>query len=180
MVDGPLELETRRDIYALVRSVPGLHMRDIQRRLELSIALAEYHLRYLEEAGMLVSVEEGGYRRYYPATAVDGGPGIGARDRRVLSVLRQPVALRIALYLLTVESSTLSEVAAALERSPSGLSFHLKKLVRHGIVRRLERTEGRGYAIEDRRYITRLLLAYRPPPDMVDECAELWDSLSPV
>lgn len=179
MTEGPLELETRRDIYELVRSAPGLHMREIQRRLDLSIALVEYHLRFLEEAGVITSIAEEGYRRYYPALEGREGPAltIGAQQRRVLSLLRQVIPLRITLFLMTKESASLTEMSTELGMSPSRLSFHLKKLVGRGVVRRLARSEGRGYALVDRPGLARLLIAYRPTPDMLDEVAELWDSL---
>jgi predicted transcriptional regulator len=180
MAEEVLELETRRDIYDLVRRVPGLHMREIQRRLDLSIALAEYHLNLLEESGIVVSIVEEGYRRYFPAPGdVDGRvPGIGGQERRIVGVLRQPIALRITLLLLTREGATHSEMSDYFGVSPSRLSFHLKKLVKHGVVRKLKRGEGKGYVIQDRNRILRLLIAYRPPPDMLDECADLWGSLS--
>jgi predicted transcriptional regulator len=179
MSDDVLELETRREIYDLVRRMPGLHMREIQRQMDLSIALTEYHLNQLERAGLVASITEEGYRRYYPAR-VDGDgtvAGLSGDERRMVAVLRQPIPLRATLLLMGRESATHTEIGNGLDVSPSKLSFHMKKLVHAGVVRRLSRTEGRGYAITDRDRVLRLLIAYRPTPDLLDEVQELWEAL---
>ena len=178
MADEVLDLETRRGIYDLVRRVPGLHMRELQRQLDLSIALTEYHLRQLEEAELIVSITEEGYKRYYPTTGADGGIlALGGDDRRMVGLFRQPIPLQITLLLLNRESATNSEIADGLGISRSRLSFHLNKMIRQGLIRKLVRSEGRGYALVDRNKTLKLLIAYRPPKDLLDECTELWDSL---
>jgi predicted transcriptional regulator len=179
MSDDVLELETRREIYDLVRRMPGLHMREIQRQMDMSIALTEYHLHQLERAGLVTSITEEGYRRYYPARAERGGTvaGLSGDDRRMVAVLRQPIPLMATLFLMGRESATHTEIGESLDVSPSKLSFHMKKLVRTGLVRRLPRSEGRGYAVIDRDRVLRLLIAYRPTPDLLDEVQELWEAL---
>lgn len=178
MVNEVLELETRRDIYDLVRRIPGLHMRELQRQLDLSIALTEYHLRQLEEAELIVSIMEEGYKRYYPTTGADGGAlALGGDERRMVGLFRQSIPLRVTLFLLHRDIATNSEIADALDISRSRLSFHLNKMMRQGILRKLARSEGRGYALIDHNKTLKLLIAYRPSPDLLDECADLWDSL---
>lgn len=179
MADELLELETRRDIYDLVRREPGLHMREIQRRLDLSIALTEYHLRQLEEAGLVVSIAEEGYKRFYPTTGADGGElrSLGGDERRMLGLFRQSIPLRVTLFLLNDEPATNSHIADGLGISRSRLSFHLNKLLRQNVIRKLTRSEGRGYVLVDRARTLKLLIAHRPSPDLLDECADLWDSL---
>lgn len=176
MDDEALELETRRELYDLVRKFPGLHMREIHRELGLSIALAEYHLGVLERSGLVTSVTEEGYKRFYPAPQ-EGGRGLGGRERRMLGVLRQTIPLRITLMLLKQGRVSNKEMSERLGLTPSRLSFHLKKLMKAGVVRRLSRTEGRAYELEDPELVLRLVVAYRPPPDVLDECDDLWQEL---
>ncbi len=179
MADELLELETRRDIYDLVRREPGLHMREIQRRLDLSIALTEYHLRQLEESDLVTSIMEEGYKRFYPTTGADGGElrSLGGEERRMLGLFRQPIPLRVTLFLLNDEPATNSQIADGLGLSRSRLSFHLNKMLRQNVIRKLTRSEGRGYVLVDRGRTLKLLIAHRPSQDMLDECADLWDSL---
>ncbi len=77
-----LELETRRRIYRKVSAVPGMYFREIQRTLGLEVGETEYHLSYLERAGLLSVQLEGNRKRYFARGAVD------ERDRRLLSLLR--------------------------------------------------------------------------------------------
>ncbi|MCK4266301.1 MAG: winged helix-turn-helix transcriptional regulator [Thermoplasmata archaeon] len=178
MASEILELEIRRNIYDLVRRTPGLHMRELQRQLDLSIALTEYHLRLLEGAELIVSIMEEGYKRYYPTTGADGGKlALGGDERRMVGLFRQSIPLRVTLFLLNRDSATNSEIADGLGISRSRLSFHLNKMMRQGILRRLARSEGRGYALIDHNKILKLLIAHRPSPDLLDECADLWDTL---
>lgn len=179
MADNLLELETRRDIYDLVRREPGIHMREIQRRLDLSIALTEYHLRQLVKSGLLTSISEEGYKRFYPTTGADGGElrALGGDERRMIGLFRQSIPLRITLYLLNDEPGTNSQIADSLGVSRSRLSFHLNKMLRQNVIRKLSRSEGRGYVLVDRERTLKLLIAYRPSPDLLDECSDLWDSL---
>ena len=178
MASEVLELEIRRDIYDLVRRTPGLHMREIQRQLDLSIALTEYHLRQLEGAELILSIMEEGYKRYYPTTGADGGKlALGGDERRMVGLFRQSIPLQVTLLLLNRDNATNSEIADELGISRSRLSFHLNKMMRQGILRKLARSEGRGYALIDHNKTLKLLIAYRPSPDLLDECADLWDSL---
>lgn len=179
MSEDVLELETRREIFDLVKQVPGLHMREISRKLDMSIALVEYHLNYLEENGVISAITEGGYKRYYSKgiEGEDTGPEIGYADRRVLGVLRQRIPLQITLFLLKNKKATLTRLSEALEMSPSKLSFHLKKLTKSGIVSKLKREEGKGYKIEEERRILRLLIINKPPKDMLEEFSDLWEGL---
>lgn len=179
MADDLLELETRRDIYDLVRREPGLHMRELQRRLDLSIALTEYHLRQLERSGLVTSILEEGYKRFYPTTGADGGElkALGGDERRMIGLFRQSIPLRITLYLLNEEPATNSQIADSLGVSRSRLSFHLNKMLRQNVIRKLTRSEGRGYALVDHNRTLKLLIAHRPSADLLDECSDLWDSL---
>jgi predicted transcriptional regulator len=175
-----LELETRREIFDLIKSIPGLHMREISRKLDMSIALAEYHLNYLEETEVISAITEGGYKRYYTKDieGEDTGPDIGYSDRKVLGVLRQKIPLQITLFLLNNKQASLTGLSEELKMSPSKLSFHIKKLLKSGIVRKLKRAEGKGYVMEDERRILRLLIVNKPPKDMLEEFSELWDGLT--
>ncbi len=171
-----LELETRRELYNIVRAFPGLHMREIQRKVDMSIALTEYHLRVLVKADLVTETSEGGYKRYYPSPE-EGGKGIGAQERRMLGTLRQAIPLRVTLLLLKDGQATNKEMSKRLGLSPSRLTFHLNKLLKVGVVRRLSRSEGKGYTLEDPATTLRLLVTNRPPPDILDECTDLWEEL---
>jgi len=174
-----LELEVRKEIYDLVAAFPGLHMREIQRKLNLSISHAEYHLNFLEDAGVLTTIEDGHYKRYYISNEdiKDFWKKLGYSDKKIIGLLRQKIPLQIVLILLKQNKASHGEISKALGMSSSKMSFHLKKLVKYGLIKKLARSEGKGYTIADEKKVIRLLITHEPPKDMLDELSDLWDSL---
>ena len=108
-----LELETRRAIYNLVYTQPGLHLREIQRQLGMHVNLVEYHIHQLIASELVVSVKQGGYNRFFPAQATGSGRQVDrltSQEKRVLGMMRQPMPLRIMVYLLATGNSQHKEI----------------------------------------------------------------------
>lgn len=179
MSDEILELDTRRDLYELIMKYPGLHMREIHRQLDMPIALVEYHLNFMEKSEVVQSIEEGGYRRYYVHSdrEKDITARIGHPERMILGLLRQEIPLKIILFLLNNKQASHTVIASHLNISPSKLSYHLNKLLKYNIIKKLGRPDGKGYIIENEKDILRLLMTHKPPHDMLDEFSELWEGL---
>jgi len=114
-------VENRRRIFEAIRGSPGIHLREIVRRLALPYGTAEYHLRVLEQEEIVRAVVEDNFRRYYPAD-------FAFSDRAVLGVLRKRPTRRIAVVLLERGELTHQELAAAAGLKPSTLSYHLQRL----------------------------------------------------
>ena len=98
-----LELEIRRKLYLLILKNPGLHARKIAEIMSLQGQLVDYHLLYLERAGIVSTTKEEGYRRYFV------GGKLGVAERRRIAMLRQETPLRIVLFLLDHPDSTHKE-----------------------------------------------------------------------
>lgn len=166
-----LELDTRRKIYDLVLRNPGLHLSKIAELLKMRISLVEYHLFYLEKNGVIISSKEAGYSRYY----IKGK--IGTADKKVLSILRQKIPLKIVLYLLKNDSSLHKDMINFLNIAPSTLSYHLKKLVKIGIVSQTSFGNDKGYSIINREELIRILMQYKPY-SVIDGFADIWSDLN--
>ena len=168
-----LDLGTRRRLYQLVQSYPGLHLREAARQLETSIALVEYHVAILRESGLLREERGERYVRLYAVEASKGGPT--DTERAQLQLLRERLPLRIVLQLLDhgapLQHKTLVE---ALGLGKSKLSFHLRKLEAAGIV---AKTGDGRFDVRDRTRLLALLLEYQPTPDLREEFADVWLSL---
>ncbi len=177
-----LELETRRDIYNLVYTRPGLHLREIQRQLGMHVNLVEYHIHQLIASELVVSVHQGGYSRFFPAQAPGSDRQVDrltSQEKRVLGMMRQPMPLRIMVYLLATGNPPHKDICEHLGCAPSTLTYHMKKMVRGQIVVQTTAGEGKGYHLSDRRSVARLLMLYKPAPfDQVDAFSELWLDLS--
>src|SRR2546430_16503542 len=94
---GPMAeslLTSRERVLALVTSQPGLHLRELPRRLGLSLRSVRYHLEGLEEGERVTPHRSGRFARWFAAGAVSTGdrtlilalPSLGAQG----SVSRLP------------------------------------------------------------------------------------------
>lgn len=166
-----LELETRRKIFDLVSRNPGLHLSKIADILKMRISLVEYHLVYLERHNAIRRVKEAGYSRYY----VEGM--IGTLDKKILAILRQEVPLKIVLFILKNENAQHKEILKNVKVSASTLSYHLKKLVKCGILYVNTYGEDKGYIITDKEKLIGILVQYKPY-NLFDSFKDVWVDLS--
>ncbi len=175
MVRDPLELESRRRAYELVASAPGLHMRELARRLGMDIRTAEYHLHQLERHGLVTAIDDAGFRRFFPRTADGRGAElVDARDKPVVGILRKRVPLCVVLVLLTRDAATHGELARDAGVSPSTLSYHLGRMETLGMLART----GAAYALREPDRVARLLYAHRPTEDLIDRFLDLWEDFT--
>lgn len=168
MTQGAQEL--RRGLVRLVAAFPGLHLRELARRMELTESLAAYHLDALVGDGALTARTEGGYRRFYPA----GGAAPAERDRELMGLLRQAVPLQIVLFLLERPGATHGDVTAETGLAKSTVSYHLQKLVEANVI--APDPEQAGFRVVEPLRVSRLLIRWEPPDDVTDRFGELWRS----
>lgn len=170
----PLDLATRRRLYALVQSYPGLHIREAARQLDTSVALVEYHAAILRENGLVREERGDRYVRLYAVPVGDAKTPTEA-ERAALKVLRERLPLRVTLHLLDHDSPQQHKaICDALGLGKSKLSFHLRKLEAAGIAVKAE--DGR-FTVRDRTRLLALLLSYQPTPDLREEFGDVWLSL---
>ncbi|NOZ58601.1 MAG: winged helix-turn-helix transcriptional regulator [Euryarchaeota archaeon] len=143
-------MEARRRIYEVITSFPGLHFREIQRRTRLGNGSLKYNLGVLERRGVIESERHGRMRRYYPR-------GMARDERKLLALLHLGTVRRILIFLLAHPGARHGEITRVLRLSPSTVSWHLRKLVEHGVVR-----ESRGgYLLADSEALRRTLEVHR-------------------
>lgn len=176
MDEDVLAVKTRRDLYQYVRSNPGFHLREIARALNLSITLADYHLRFLEKNELVSWTMDGEYKRYYPRSQpgdADARPALSEAQKRILAYLRQPVPFRILAFLMEREAATHKEILEHVPVSPSTLSHHLKKMQYAGIL--TPAGERGGYRVAEPTAVARLMTSYDlATPDQVDTWIRVW------
>lgn len=176
--DGP-EGGTRRRIYALVQRHPGLHQRDIARRLGVAEGTADHHLRHLLRAGLLQRVVEAGHVRFYvtvQGTVVPEGT-VRPEDRSRLGVLRKTRPLEIVARLLMEGPLSMGLMAERMGVSGGTLTHHVDRLQSVGLVVRRQHGRERVLDLVDRDDLVRLLLAYEPPKDLVAGFQDLWEEI---
>lgn len=166
-MDELTEVKIRRKIYVLISRNPGLHTNRIAEILKISGQLADYHLIYLERNGIIKTVKEEGYRRYY----IEGK--IGIQDRQRLSLLRQEIPLKIVLFLLKNPYSQHKEILGYLDIAASTLTYHIQKLIKKDIISVQISYGEKKYIIKDKKEIIHLLMKYKPY-SCIDTFEEVW------
>ena len=151
-----LHLETRKDIYKIILKNPGVNLSTIAEQLNISVALADYHLHYMESNELITVVKEGGYKRYY----IKGE--IGSTDKKILSLFQQEIPLKIVLHLLKQHHSKPQELRKVIEISPALLTYYLKKLVKHNVIKENPTGQRKTYMIVDEHHVINLLVRHRP------------------
>ncbi|MEW5936841.1 MAG: metalloregulator ArsR/SmtB family transcription factor [Candidatus Thermoplasmatota archaeon] len=170
METDPLELENRRAIYQLVARFPGIHLRDVQKRMELSMGVLEYHLNYMVKRGIL-SAQTDGYRRTYFVREEVQHP-----DKPTLALLRQEVPRRMIVYLLLGGKRGFKDLVEEIGMSRSTTSFHLKKLTESGLVRAERSGREMVYWIADPERTANLIITYKESflDSVVDRFVDAW------
>ncbi len=172
MKEEVLELETRRRIYTAISLNPGLHFRELQRQLEISTGLLDYHLKYMEKKELIVSRRDGSYLRYYARNQVP-------RDmKELLPFLRQEITRTILIYLLQNPGAMHGDILQNLTISGATLSYHLKKMTAAGIVERNRVGRESRYTVKNPEMVADALITYRRSftDKLVDSFVRTWVS----
>ncbi|MGA1822876.1 MAG: winged helix-turn-helix transcriptional regulator [Thermoplasmatota archaeon] len=173
MKDDPLELDTRKRIFDLIESSPGIHFREIARRLDIPMGVVEYHIHYMIKRDMIISKKEGRYKRYY----TEGKHG--SREKTVLPFLRKDVPRKIIMHLMLNPGSRHRDLKDQLNVSGSTLTFHLKKMIRKGVLEEKEDEGTKRFYVVDPDSVSRSLIMYKKSfmDDLVDSFTDTWMEL---
>ncbi len=133
---------------------PGLHFRELQRRLSLPTGVLEYHLNRLVKDGDVEALRDGKYVRYYPSMALT------REDKRLLKVLRRGTIRKILLFLAD-GPRTGTEISEALGITPSTTSRHLAYLQSEGVIAVEKRGRTKYYSLRERERMIAVLKKFR-------------------
>ncbi len=90
-----LELETRKELYELIRDSPGIHLRELERRLDLVVGSLQYHLHYLEKNNLISRFKDEEYVRYFVSKKIPE-----KHEREIIYFLRRKGSRHILINLL--------------------------------------------------------------------------------
>jgi predicted transcriptional regulator len=121
-----LENGVRERIFAYLRERVGANLKQITDDLGLTTTNAIWHLRKLEDAGLIHSRRFNGYKIFYPAEG-----GVEARRLSLsLTALANDNARSVFEFVVTNPGTHQREIARALEVNHGTVRWHLKKLRR--------------------------------------------------
>src|SRR3989442_11806400 len=121
---GPMAeslLTSRERVLALVTSQPGLHLRELPRRLGLSLRSVRYHLEGLEEGERVTPHRSGRFARWFAAGAFSTG------NRTLISALRVRGQRAILSQLLRGGPMRFASFGKATRLSPAPLRQDLHR-----------------------------------------------------
>ncbi len=167
-----IDLETRRELFELISNFPGLHFREILRRLDISSGNLNYQLNYMVKHEIFVAISDGNLRRYYIVGKIKG------TEKRILACLRNETLRGLVLYLLLNPNSKFNEISDKFDLAPSKLAYHLNKLVEKEIVEKEKKGRTTIYRVVDEEAVANVLITYRPSflDNIVENFIEAWKS----
>ncbi len=167
--DEILENENRRKIYAVIEATPGIHLRELQRILDMPLTTLDYHLDYMTRKKIIFSETKENVKRFY-AELFD------AADKKLLAALRQRRMREIVLVVLANKKAKFKFLADYLRLPSSTLSYYLRYLVDRGILAREKVGYESLYTVKDEDRVVRVLIAYKSSflDKLVDKVLNTW------
>lgn len=149
-----LENENRRRIYSLIDATPGIHLRELQRDLDIPLTTLEYHLGYMVRKKIVFVETDARFKRYYSKS-------LDQEDRKVLSVLRQRRLREIVLVVMSSGKAKYQYLATYFDLPNSTLSFYLRHLVENDILSRDKIGLETIYTVKDEDRVAKVVVAHK-------------------
>jgi len=164
-------LEVRQQLFEFIEKFPGLHFRELQRRLEMPVGSLQYHLGQLEKEKLVIVKKDGEYSRYYPVGL------ISERERFLLKHLRHKQMRRVCLLLLQKKKASHKQIAEYIGLSPATTSWYLSKMLESGLVTKNKRGRQSYYSLKNPKEILKIIVAYKQSflDKVVDRFIEMWE-----
>jgi predicted transcriptional regulator len=161
MEEDLLALGRRRVIFEHIGAHPGTYLREMETALGLSVGDLQYHLSQLEKGKLIYAHDDGRRKGYFVTDQVQ------YFDKEILAFLRMRTPRRIVLHLLLHPDSSFREILAQFRFTKGALSFHLKRLVKAGLIARGKREKEAIFKVADEERTKNILITYRA--SMADE-----------
>jgi len=161
-------LTSRDRIFALVVEQPGLHLRELPRRLGLSLRAVRYHLDTMAREELVTSHRSGRFERWFRAGA------FSPVDQALISALRVRGQRAILERLLADGAARFDALRKTESLSSATLSLYLDRLTEEGLV---EVGGDRRYRLQDPGAVRMRLTLYRQrfPDLLADAAQEIFD-----
>ena len=161
-------MSSRERILALVAAQPGLHLRELPRRLGVSLRSVRYHLETMADEHLVTSHRSGRFERWFAAGA------FSAEDRALISALRVRGQRTILACLRREGPMRFGSLQKATALSSATLVRDLERLSAGRLV---EIAADRANRLQDPRASVMRLALYRQRfPDLLADAAyEIFD-----
>jgi len=165
-----LLLEVRKKVYSSIENFPGIHFRELQRKVGVGTGNLEYHLNYLKKLNLIKIEKTRANKRFYPLDLND-------YERKILGILRQKNFRKIILKILENKFVTHKIVVDCLQISPSSATWYLNQLTEKNILAVSEKGREKHHQLKDRHEIIKIIITYKESflDKLVDKFVETWE-----
>ena len=165
-------LNSRKRIFETIQTSPGIHLREMVRSLDMAVGNLQYHLHHMEKKNIVFSVKDEQFVRYFVKDKK-----LDASDRKILSFLRKKACRHILLALMEIPGMNNKELSSAIGLSASTVSWHVKKLVDAGIVKKTVNGRESNFEVSGAENVAELMITYKESffDKMLDNFIEMWE-----
>lgn len=121
----PLDNEVRSRVYGVIEQSPGTYISEVSEQVSASRSTVRYHVRILEDEGLIVGDADRGKHRFYPT---------GSDDPALAAAMNDDATARVLDSIARLEPATVSALAEDLDRAPGTVSYHLDRLADDGLI----------------------------------------------
>lgn len=167
-------------LLSFIQRYPGVHLREIRRRLNIPIGTLDYHLYRMGKEGLISVRFQGGYKCCYPGTSEVEKAPIPASEQLLLALLRQPVPRALLLHLYLEGPTSPAALVHSIGTTAPNLSYFLNRLEATGVLVRAGSGSTRVVRLIEPAAVHAVLLKYPPLPEtVVDRFLKAWGELHP-
>ena len=153
---------------------PGIRYRELLRLTDLSNGVLTYHLSLLERSNQIrVSRRsKNNTTRYYSMN-------IASEEFEIIGCIRQEALRRIILFILEHKLCTFNAIVEYINKAPSTISWHLKRLKESGIISVQYRQQYQLYKVTNSEVVGEILYKYKESlvDKVVDNYTEIMEEL---
>jgi DNA-binding MarR family transcriptional regulator len=139
LIIGTISLERTKDKRVLklrdrivdqVAANPGIHLRELHRKIGCAMGALQYHLKHLERDGEVISLRAGNVRHIFP-------PDYSTEERVLLltALARNPTVGSILTECMKNGQTTQAEISRDLDVDKSLISYYTSSLLKADILR---------------------------------------------
>jgi predicted transcriptional regulator len=165
--------DTKRDILEHIYKTPGIRYKELLRLTRLKNGVLSYHLTILEKLNKIrIDRQNNRVTRYY---IVD----ITKEDSDIIGCFRNRVTRKIAIFILQHDSCIFNEIVDHINKAPSTVSWHLKRLRNAGIISVTSGEKHHLYRVVDGEVVGNILYKYKESfvDKVVDNYTEMMEEL---
>jgi DNA-binding transcriptional ArsR family regulator len=164
-------IDTRAVLLRSIEENPGIRYRELLRTTGLVNGVLSYHLSALERLDVIKVDRQPRTTRYYPVTVSD-------QEYNILKFVRHKPVRQIMLFLIERDSCTFNEIVDHMQKAPSTVSLHLRRLREGGMIS-IRYGEYQLYSLTNRDIVCEVLAKYKSSftDRVVDSYEEMMEEL---